>query len=76
MLSLFVRTPSCKTQSARLSYEGLCRDPAVFGAALGLPGPPKWKMHKYTVDEFQNAIGSVVEGSVRYVTPPTFAKSA
>jgi hypothetical protein len=57
--------PACKTCSAKLSYDGACRDPAVFGAALGLDGPPKWKLHKYTVAEFQEAIGTDIQGSVR-----------
>jgi hypothetical protein len=44
----------------------VCSDPIVFGSLLGLDAPPKWKMHKYTVAEFEEIIGSI-EASVRCV---------
>ncbi|KAF7312972.1 hypothetical protein MKEN_00981900 [Mycena kentingensis (nom. inval.)] len=58
---------SCKTGSAKWSYDGACTDPVVFAAVLGLDAPPKWKMHKYTVNEFEDIMGSI-EGSTRYDT--------
>ncbi|KAJ7879165.1 hypothetical protein B0H13DRAFT_2543841 [Mycena leptocephala] len=57
--------PSCKSGSAKWSYDGVCSDPAVFGSLLNLSGPPKWKMQKYTVPEFEAFMGSI-EASVRY----------
>ncbi|TRM62123.1 hypothetical protein BD626DRAFT_67502 [Schizophyllum amplum] len=68
MQKLMKWVPSCKTKSAKLAYDCVCRDPVVFGALLGLPDAPKWKMHKYTVEEFENAIGSRIKGSARYAT--------
>ncbi|OJT13470.1 hypothetical protein TRAPUB_10000 [Trametes pubescens] len=59
--------PSCKTGSAKFSYDGICPDPEVFGALMGLGGPPKFKMKKFSTDEFQRLVGPV-EGSVRYDT--------
>ncbi|KAJ7822952.1 hypothetical protein B0H13DRAFT_1919869 [Mycena leptocephala] len=57
--------PSCKSGSAKWSYDGVCSDPAVFGSLLNLSAPPKWKMQKYTVPEFEAFMGSI-EASVRY----------
>ncbi|KAJ7661955.1 hypothetical protein DFH06DRAFT_1042855 [Mycena polygramma] len=57
--------PSCKNGGARWSYDGVCSDPAVFGSLLNLSAPPKWKMQKYTVPEFEAFMGSI-EASVRY----------
>ncbi|KAI0708067.1 hypothetical protein C8T65DRAFT_213408 [Cerioporus squamosus] len=59
--------PSCKTGSAKWSYDGICTDPQVFGALLGLGGPPTFKMKKFSAEEFQNALGHI-ESSVRYDT--------
>jgi len=59
--------PSCKTNSAKWSYDGLCTDAEVFGILLGLDGPVTWKMKKFTKEEFENALGSI-EASVRYDT--------
>ncbi|KAJ7209020.1 hypothetical protein B0H12DRAFT_1062211 [Mycena haematopus] len=59
--------PTCKTGGAKWSYDGVCSDPAVFGALLDLSAPPKWKMHKYTVPEFEAFMGSI-DASVRYDT--------
>ncbi|KAJ7153080.1 hypothetical protein C8R43DRAFT_950484 [Mycena crocata] len=50
-----------------LPYDGVCADPVIFGALVKLGGPPKWKMQKYTVAEFENFMGSI-EASVRYDT--------
>jgi hypothetical protein len=63
--------PSCKSGSAKWSYDGVCSDPAVFGSLLNLSAPPKWKMQKYTVPEFEAFIGSI-EASVRYVSHGIF----
>ncbi|KAF7304068.1 hypothetical protein MIND_00638300 [Mycena indigotica] len=57
--------PSCKTGTAKWSYDGVCPDAAVFAALLGLSAPPKWKMHKYTVAEFEDIIGRI-KASARY----------
>ncbi|KAF7375319.1 hypothetical protein MSAN_00418800 [Mycena sanguinolenta] len=59
--------PSCKTGGAKWTYDGVCSDPAVFAALLGLSAPPKWKMQKYTVPEFETFMGSI-DASVRYDT--------
>ncbi|KAJ6468258.1 hypothetical protein C8R45DRAFT_1078978 [Mycena sanguinolenta] len=59
--------PSCKTGGAKWSYDGVCSDPAVFAALLRLSTPPKWKMQKYTVAEFEAFMGSI-DASVRYDT--------
>ncbi|KAJ7352192.1 hypothetical protein DFH08DRAFT_923179 [Mycena albidolilacea] len=59
--------PSCKTGGSKWSYDGVCSDPIVFGSLLDLDAPPKWKMHKYTVPEFEEIMGSI-EASVRYDT--------
>ncbi|KAJ7748085.1 hypothetical protein B0H16DRAFT_1420794 [Mycena metata] len=59
--------PSCKTNGAKWSYDGVCSDPVVFASLLGLGAPPTWKMQKYTVPEFEAVMGSI-EASVRYDT--------
>ncbi|KAI0826699.1 hypothetical protein BC628DRAFT_1373770 [Trametes gibbosa] len=59
--------PSCKTGSAKWSYDGICADPEVFGCLMGLGGPPKFKMKKFSTDEFQRLVGPI-QGSVRYDT--------
>lgn len=63
--------PSCKTGSAKWVYDGVCADAEVFGAMLGLGGPPTFKTKKMTSDEFQNNVGQV-HGSVRYVHCETY----
>ncbi|KAJ6554254.1 hypothetical protein B0H19DRAFT_1262640 [Mycena capillaripes] len=57
--------PSCKNGGAKWSYDGVCSDPAIFGSLLHLSAPPKWKMQKYTVPEFEAFMGSI-DASVRY----------
>ncbi|KAF7325079.1 hypothetical protein MKEN_00550700 [Mycena kentingensis (nom. inval.)] len=57
--------PSCKSGTAKWSYDNVCTDPAVFARMLGLDAPPKWKMHKYTPEEFQDVMGSI-SGSAMY----------
>ncbi|KAH7912955.1 hypothetical protein BJ138DRAFT_1147143 [Hygrophoropsis aurantiaca] len=59
--------PSCKTGSAKWVYDGVCNDPAVFGALLKLGGPPKFKMQKMPKDEFGDALGGI-SASARYAT--------
>ena len=51
--------PSCKTGSAKWTYDGICPDPAVFGAVMGLDGPPTFKMKKITIADFQNLVGRI-----------------
>ncbi|KAG1763191.1 hypothetical protein EDD22DRAFT_518591 [Suillus occidentalis] len=57
--------PSCKAGTAKWCYDGVCADPNVFGTMLGLGGPPKWKMHKMPVDDFEKRIGHL-GASARY----------
>ncbi|KAJ3910369.1 hypothetical protein F5879DRAFT_487962 [Lentinula edodes] len=59
--------PSCKTNSSKWSYDGLCADRHVFATVLRLDGPITWKMKKFTKDEFENALGNIT-ASVRYDT--------
>ncbi|KAI9064739.1 hypothetical protein FKP32DRAFT_1591207 [Trametes sanguinea] len=58
---------TCKNGSARWVYDGICPDPAVFGVLMGLDGPPKFKMKKISVEEFEDLIGAC-EVSARYDT--------
>ncbi|KAI0916339.1 hypothetical protein AcV5_003305 [Taiwanofungus camphoratus] len=57
--------PSCKTGTAKWSYDGICPDPEVFGALMGLGGPPTFKMKKFSKEEFEGRIGQCT-ASVRY----------
>ncbi|KZT70683.1 hypothetical protein DAEQUDRAFT_744655 [Daedalea quercina L-15889] len=59
--------PSCKTNSAKWTYVGICPDPAVFGVLMGLDGPPTFKQKKFSKAEFQDLIGNC-EGHARYNT--------
>ncbi|KAG6910150.1 hypothetical protein DXG01_012909 [Tephrocybe rancida] len=59
--------PSCKTGSARFVYDGVCADAAVFGAFLGLEGPPTWKTKKIPKDEFEDLLGDL-HVAIRYDT--------
>lgn len=56
---------SCKSGTAKWSYDGICADPVVFGAMLGLKGPPNWKMKKIPKQEFEQCVGPI-EASARY----------
>ncbi|CAE7145800.1 unnamed protein product [Rhizoctonia solani] len=56
---------SCKTGSAKFSFDGVCTDPRVFGKVLGLDGPPTFKAKKYTKEEFEEMIGEISK-DVRY----------
>eukprot|EP01099_Mayorella_cantabrigiensis_P005328 TRINITY_DN4218_c0_g1_i1.p1 TRINITY_DN4218_c0_g1~~TRINITY_DN4218_c0_g1_i1.p1 ORF type:complete len:214 (-),score=18.34 TRINITY_DN4218_c0_g1_i1:196-792(-) len=51
--------PSCKTGSAKFAFDGVCADPRVFGAMLGLDGPPTFKAKKFTSLEFQELVGEI-----------------
>ncbi|KAI0787187.1 hypothetical protein BC629DRAFT_496645 [Irpex lacteus] len=57
--------PSCKLGTAKFSYDGACADPEVFAIVLGLDGPPKWKMKKFAIADFEKRLGECV-GKVRY----------
>ncbi|KAI8986871.1 hypothetical protein BD414DRAFT_461329 [Trametes punicea] len=59
--------PSCKTGSAKWTYDGICPHPEVFGVLMGLGGPPTFKMKKFPVEEFEKLIGPC-RGSARYAT--------
>ncbi|KIK96133.1 hypothetical protein PAXRUDRAFT_826288 [Paxillus rubicundulus Ve08.2h10] len=56
---------SCKTGSSKWVYDGVCVDPLVFGTLLGLGGPPKFRMHKMTTDDFSDCLGGI-SASARY----------
>lgn len=58
--------PSCKTNSAKWSYDGICPDPEVFGALMGLRGPPAFKMKKLPKSELKDLKGRC-EGHARCV---------
>lgn len=47
-------------------YDGVCADGEVFGALLGLGGPPTFKTKKMPKEEFENLIG-YLHASVRWV---------
>lgn len=64
---------SCKTGAAKWAYDGICPDPEVFGALLGLGGPPKFKQKKMGREEFEGHIGSC-EASVRCGARVTYAR--
>ncbi|KAJ7830861.1 hypothetical protein B0H13DRAFT_2256605 [Mycena leptocephala] len=55
---------ACVSGIKKQMTDGVCSDPAVFGSLLNLSAPPKWKMQKYTVLEFEAFMGSI-EASVR-----------
>ncbi|KAG2352060.1 hypothetical protein BDR07DRAFT_1573422, partial [Suillus spraguei] len=38
----------------------------VFGTMLGLGGPPTWKTHKMSIDDFENCIGCINVSTSRY----------
>ncbi|KAI0765052.1 hypothetical protein C8Q74DRAFT_1164867, partial [Fomes fomentarius] len=59
--------PSCKTGSAKWSYDGICSDSEVFGVLMNLGGPPTFKMKKFSVEEFEKCLGGI-SASVRYDT--------
>ncbi|KIY52294.1 hypothetical protein FISHEDRAFT_35383 [Fistulina hepatica ATCC 64428] len=59
--------PSCKQGTARWVYDGVCADPMVFVAILGMSEPMKNKTKKLTVDEFEDLFGSCT-GHARYNT--------
>ncbi|CAE6436248.1 hypothetical protein ACGC1H_005719 [Rhizoctonia solani] len=64
---------SCKTGSAKYSYDGICTDSRVFGKVLGLDGPPNFKMKKYTKEEFEDLIGCIskeIRFDTLYLTGP------
>ncbi|THH18764.1 hypothetical protein EUX98_g8902 [Antrodiella citrinella] len=62
--------PSCNSGTAKWTYDGVCTDPVIFGALMGLDGPPTWKQKKFSVDDFESLFGEVT-GSVRYVFSDT-----
>ncbi|KAF8601425.1 hypothetical protein BDV93DRAFT_445902, partial [Ceratobasidium sp. AG-I] len=53
--------------SAKFAFDGVCADPRVFGAMLGLDGPPTFKAKKFTATEFQELVGDI-DKSIRYDT--------
>ncbi|KAG8781341.1 hypothetical protein FRC12_021977 [Ceratobasidium sp. 428] len=57
---------TCTEGRAKWEYDGVCPDPRVFGAMLGLDGPPKFAT-KFTVDEFEDLFG-YVRSEVQYDT--------
>ncbi|KAG5639697.1 hypothetical protein H0H81_005880 [Sphagnurus paluster] len=59
--------PTCKTGTAKWVYDGVCADPIVFGAFLGLDGPPGFKTKKMPKDEFEDLVGDL-HVPIRYDT--------
>ncbi|KAF8265476.1 hypothetical protein EI94DRAFT_1685455 [Lactarius quietus] len=59
--------PSCKTNSAKWLYNGLCADPDVFGTLMGLDGPLTWKIKKLPKETFEDLLGRIL-ASARYNT--------
>ncbi|KIP10847.1 hypothetical protein PHLGIDRAFT_183747 [Phlebiopsis gigantea 11061_1 CR5-6] len=57
--------PSCKQNSAKWLYDGICPDPEVFGHIFNQGGPPKFKQKKFTKEEFQHLVGSI-QAAARY----------
>jgi hypothetical protein len=55
--------PSCKTGGAKWAYDGICRDPEVFGAVLPMEAPPKFKVKKFPVEEFHTIVGECLSTS-------------
>ncbi|KAF8267203.1 hypothetical protein EI94DRAFT_1683951 [Lactarius quietus] len=51
--------PSCKTNTAKWLYDGLCADPDVFGTLMGLDGPPTWKIKKLPKETFEGLLGGI-----------------
>ncbi|KAG8781340.1 hypothetical protein FRC12_021976 [Ceratobasidium sp. 428] len=57
--------PTCKQGRASFVFDGVCPDSRVFGAVLGLDGPPTFKARKYSVSDFCDIVGDI-KGSARY----------
>ncbi|KAG8712117.1 hypothetical protein FRC09_020213 [Ceratobasidium sp. 395] len=57
--------PTCKQGRASFVFDGVCPDPRVFGAMLGLDGPPTFKARKYSVSDFCDIVGDI-KGSARW----------
>ncbi|KAG8783123.1 hypothetical protein FRC12_020077 [Ceratobasidium sp. 428] len=57
--------PTCKQGRASFVFDGVCPDPRVFGAMLGLDGPPTFKARKYSVSDFCDIVGDI-RASARY----------
>ncbi|KAG8714703.1 hypothetical protein FRC09_017341 [Ceratobasidium sp. 395] len=58
--------PTCKQGRASFVFDGVCPDPRVFGAVLGLDGPPTFKARKYSVSDFCDIVGDI-RASARWV---------
>ncbi|OCB87241.1 hypothetical protein A7U60_g5758 [Sanghuangporus baumii] len=63
---LLVWKPSCKLNTAKFAYDGICTDPLVFGAMLNMDGPPSFKQKRMLGAEFEDLIREDIIGSARY----------
>ncbi|KAL5487571.1 hypothetical protein ACEPAI_5679 [Sanghuangporus weigelae] len=63
---LLVWRPSCKFNTAKFAYDGICTDPLVFGAMLNMDGPPSFKQKRMLGAEFEDLIKQDITGSARY----------
>ncbi|KAL5507769.1 hypothetical protein ACEPAH_5387 [Sanghuangporus vaninii] len=63
---LLVWKPSCKFNTAKFAYDGICTDPLVFGVMLNMDGPPSFKQKRMLGVEFEHLIGQDIVGSAKY----------
>ncbi|KAI0725211.1 hypothetical protein C8Q72DRAFT_934285, partial [Fomitopsis betulina] len=66
-----VAAASCKTNSAKWSYDGIRPDPEVFGMPNGPGRLTSFKMNKSPKSEFKDLVGSF-EGHVRCIFDYSF----
>ncbi|KAF8322598.1 hypothetical protein DL93DRAFT_2071449 [Clavulina sp. PMI_390] len=59
--------PSCKTGSAKWTYDGIAPNPESFAALLGLESV-SWKQKKFSAHEFRSMLNDDLEGHARYAT--------
>ncbi|KAF2815659.1 uncharacterized protein BDZ99DRAFT_514314 [Mytilinidion resinicola] len=60
--------PSCKTKSAKFSYEATVTDPAIFHKLFKMPAGWKKKQLQYSPEEFAEVTRCYIEASIRYGT--------
>ncbi|TFK66575.1 hypothetical protein BDN72DRAFT_844193 [Pluteus cervinus] len=61
--------PTCNDGRAKWTYDGVCQDPEIFGAVIGLTGAPlPFKTKKIPQAEFEKLFGGTFHKSIRYAT--------
>ncbi|KAF2492302.1 hypothetical protein BU16DRAFT_542206 [Lophium mytilinum] len=60
--------PSCKTNSAKFSYEASVTNPAIFHKLFKTPAGWKKKQLQYSPEEFAEFTRCYIEASIRYDT--------